>query len=263
MSRNRAFLRLAALFLLLPIGAAAQVDRGSIKGLVHDEQNAIVPNATLNLKNEATGVVSSSRSLPSGEYSFVSLPAGSYTLTSSATAFGKSVQTHILVTVGSVSSLDVTLHPANVETTVSVSAIGDTVDTETSEIGTAITPREIEDLPVPMSSDMRNPLSFVALTPGVNGSTPGADQDYRLHISGSPSQSNEVYIDGIPIVNTAVAGDVSLNHPPIDAISQFKIVNNQPKCAIRGWPAVPCRSHSNPVRTARTEHSLSTSRMTS
>lgn len=229
MSCKRAFLFCAALAIAsLSLTAVAQVDRGTIKGVVHDEQNAVVPGATVTLKNESTGVTRTSSSLSSGEYSFVSLPAGTYVLTTESNAFGKSVLQHILVTVGTTSSLDVTLHPANVNATVEVSSVGNTVDTETSDVGTAITPLEMQDLPVPMSNDMRNPLSFVTLTPGVNGSTPGAEPDYRLHISGSPSNSNEVYIDGIPIVNTATAGDVSLNHPPIDAVSQFKIVNNNP-----------------------------------
>ena len=227
MSRKPVLLALAATSsILITISMGAQVDRGSIRGVVRDSSSAVVPGAAISLKNEATGVVLNTKSLPSGEYSFVSLPAGTYTLTTVSSQFSQSVQQHVLVTVGSVSSLDITLQPAGVETSVQVSSGSQTVDTETSEIGTSVTPREIADLPVPMSSDMRNPLSFVTLTPGVNGSTPGADPDYRLHISGSPSDSNEVYIDGIPIVNTATAGDVSLNHPPIDAISQFKIVNN-------------------------------------
>ena len=100
------------------------------------------------------------------------------------------------------------------------------VETETSDIGTAITPEEIKDLPLSLSGDMRNPLNFVLLTPGVAGSTPGATPDYRLHISGSVSYANEVYIDGVPIMNTSLAGDISLNHPPIDSISQFKLINS-------------------------------------
>ena len=33
-------------------------------------------------------------------------------------------------------------------------------------------------------------------------------------------------IDGIPIVNTELSGDISNNHPPVDAIGQFKLINN-------------------------------------
>ena len=212
--------------LLSPLAASAQADRGSVKGVVHDEQNAAIPNARLTLQNESTGTQVHSVSLAGGDYSFSNLNPGSYSLTIEAPGFGKTVQQHLVVAVGSTTPLELTLHAATVDQVITVSSANDSVDTQTSEIGTVITPREIQDLPVPMSNDMRNPLSFVTLTPGVAGSEPGASPDYRLHISGSPSSSSEVYIDGIPIVNTNLQGDASLNHPPIDAISEFKIVNN-------------------------------------
>ncbi len=212
--------------LLSPLAASAQADRGSIKGVVHDQQNASIPNAQLTLQNESTGTQLHSVSLAGGDYSFSNLNPGVYTLTIEAQGFGKTVQQHLVVAVGSTTPLDLTLRTASVDQVITVSSADDSVDTQTSEIGTVITPREIQDLPVPMSNDMRNPLSFVTLTPGVAGSEPGPSPDYRLHISGSPSDSNEVYIDGVPIVNTNLQGDASLNHPPIDAISEFKIVNN-------------------------------------
>lgn len=212
--------------LLSPLAASAQADRGSIKGVVHDQQNASIPNAQLTLQNDSTGTQLHSVSLAGGDYSFSNLNPGVYTLTIEAQGFGKTVQQHLVVAVGSTTPLDLTLRTASVDQVITVSSADDSVDTQTSEIGTVITPREIQDLPVPMSNDMRNPLSFVTLTPGVAGSEPGPSPDYRLHISGSPSDSNEVYIDGVPIVNTNLQGDASLNHPPIDAISEFKIVNN-------------------------------------
>ena len=84
----------------------------------------------------------------------------------------------------------------------------------------------MKNLPVSLSGDMRNPLNFVVLTPGVSGSQPGATPDYRLHFSGSVSFANEVYIDGIPLMNTNLSGDVAADHPPIDAISQFEVITS-------------------------------------
>ncbi len=217
---------LAASLLGLPLSALAQSGLGSIKGQVQDEQHDAAPGADLTLRNEATGVEVHSKSLNSGDYTFSNLGPGLYTLTTVTPGFGKSVQQHIAVAVGTTTTLAVTLHAANVEQTVTVTADNAGVETQTSEISTVVTPREIADLPVPMSSDSRNPLSFVTLTPGVVGSAPGANPDYRLHISGSPSDSNEVYIDGVPIINTNLEGDASLDHPPIDAIGEFKIENN-------------------------------------
>lgn len=212
--------------LLTPMQSWAQADRGVVRGQVQDTQDAIVPNAQLTLKNEATGVVVTTTSGTSGQFNFLSLSPGAYTLTIEAPGFSKSVQQHIEVGVGTTVALTETLQPGQVEQTVTVSSAAATIETQTSDIGTTITPQEIKDLPVSLNADMRNPLNFVILTPGVAGSVPGASPDYRLHISGSVSYSNETYIDGIPIMNTDQGGAIGYNHPPIDAIGQFKLINN-------------------------------------
>ena len=204
----------------------AQADRGAIKGEIQDTQHANIPDAQITLKNEATGVVVTTTSGSSGQFNFLNLSAGVYTVTSMAKGFNTSVQQHVTVGVGSTFGITVTLQPGQVEQTVTVSGNAATVETQTSDIGTVITPQEIKDLPVSLNGDMRNPLNFVTLTPGVSGSTPGPSPDYRLHISGSSSYANEVYIDGVPVMNTNLGGDIGANHPPIDAIGQFKIINN-------------------------------------
>lgn len=203
-----------------------QAYRGAIKGEVHDPQNAAVPGAQVTLKNEATGIVANTTSESSGQFNFLDLSPGVYTVTVEAKGFNTSTQQHVNVGVGQTLPLVVTLEAGSVQQTVTVTANSAAVESQTSDIGTTITPEQIKDLPLSLSGDMRNPLNFVLLTPGVYGSTPGPTPDYRLHVSGAPSYSNEVYIDGIPVANTNLAGDISLNHPPIDSIGEFKIVND-------------------------------------
>lgn len=204
----------------------AQADRGAIKGEVQDSQKANIPSAKITLKEESTGVVLDAVAGDAGQFSFLNLLHGVYTLTVAAPGFHTSTQNSIVVDVGRTIGLVVTLQPGQVTETVNVLSTAAAVDTQTSDIGTTVTSKEIEDLPVTLTGDMRNPLSFVTLTPGVSGSVPGNTPDYRLHISGSSSFSNEVYIDGIPVSNTNLPGDISTNHPPIDAVSEFKLVNN-------------------------------------
>ena len=136
------------------------------------------------------------------------------------------MQRNIIVGVGQTLALEVVLQIGQVSQTVTVAANTGQLETETSDIGTEISPEEIKDLPVSLQGDMRNPLNFVLLTPGVSGSEPGATPDYRLHISGSVSFADEVYIDGVPLMDTNLAGYVDLDHPPIDAVSEFKLINN-------------------------------------
>lgn len=212
--------------LILPCGLMAQIDRGAINGEILDPQKAAVAGANLTLKEEAKGVTAATVSGATGQFNFLNISPGTYTLSTSAKGFSTSVKQHIVVGVNSTVALTVTLQPGAVDQTVTVSESAATVETETSDIGTVITPREIKDLPLSLNGDSRNPLSFVLLTPGVDGSTPGASPDYRLHISGSASFSNEVFIDGIPVSNTDLPGSIGSNHPPVDAISQFKVINN-------------------------------------
>jgi hypothetical protein len=209
-----------------PASSWAQVNLGAIKGQVEDLQHAVVPGAALTLVNEANATTRTAASNTSGEYSFLNLSPGSYTLTSAAKGFSTSVQQHIAVGTGATVALNVSLQAGEVKQTFTVSANAAAVETQTSDINTVITPEEIKNLPVSLNGDMRNPLNFVVLTPGVSGSTPGATPDYRLHFSGSPSEGDEVYVDGVPEMNANDAGDISLDHPPIDAISQFKVITN-------------------------------------
>jgi hypothetical protein len=211
---------------MLPQGALAQLNLGSIKGEVQDAQQAAVPGAHLTLRDSTTGITLNSVSGASGEYQFLELSPGTYTLTAVVSGFTTSVHQDIHVRTGSTVVVNVALQPGQVQQTVTVQANAAALETETSDIGTTISPEEMKDLPVSLSGDMRNPLNFVLLTPGVSGSEPGATPDYRLHISGSVSYADEVYVDGVPIMNTDLAGDVSNNHPPIDSISQFKLINN-------------------------------------
>ncbi len=210
----------------LPSRMWGQVNLGAIRGETQDAQHAVVPNVQLSLKNDATGVIAIGRSGPTGQFSFLDIAPGVYTLTAVATGFSTNVQEHIVVGVGSTVALAVTLQVGQARETVTVAGNEAVLETQTSDIGTVISPQEIKDLPVSMNGDMRNPVNFVVLTPGVSGSAPGAEPDYRLNVAGSPSYGDEVYIDGVPVMNTTEPGNITNNHPPIDAISQFKLITS-------------------------------------
>ena len=204
----------------------AQLNLGSIQGQVGDVQHAAIPAARLTLRNEETGVTATAASGASGQFAFLNISPGKYTLTSEAQGFTTSVEQHIVVGTGNAVAENITLSPGGVQQTVTVQADAAHVETESSDINTVITPEEIKDLPVSLNADSRNPLNFVVLTPGVSGSEPGPSPDYRLHFSGSVSYANEVYIDGVPILETNLAGNIAQNHPPLDAISQFKVITS-------------------------------------
>jgi len=68
----------------------------------------------------------------------------------------------MVVEVGKTITLSLMLRPGEVKDVVTVTTNLAEVETQTSDIGTSVTPQEIKDLPVPLSGDSRNPLSFRA-----------------------------------------------------------------------------------------------------
>src|ERR1700689_1986474 len=77
-----------ALLSLLCAAALAQTISGDLTGTVFDASGAIVANATVSAKNDATGVETSSKTTSTGEYRLSNLPGGSYTVSVAAAGFG-------------------------------------------------------------------------------------------------------------------------------------------------------------------------------
>lgn len=217
---------LCCCFAAMGISAYAQIDRGIITGIVTDPQNATVAGAKIALTNPATGANLEATTESSGSFTFVGLVPGQYGITCEMRGFKKFVQEAVAVDVGRTTHVAVSLQPGAVYESVTVTERAPLLDSETSDVGTSVTRREIINLPVPLTSDSRNPLSFVVLTPGVSGSIPGATPDLRLHVNGTPTGSSEVYIDGIPESDTNLSGNIQANHPSIEAIGEFKTSNN-------------------------------------
>src|ERR1700686_5028156 len=86
-----------ALLALLAVTCYAQFS-GSIQSTVQDPASAVVPNAKIQLKNAQTGVVTATVSDSEGNYRFVSLAPGTYTISVEAVGFNTSTVTFTLET---------------------------------------------------------------------------------------------------------------------------------------------------------------------
>ena len=87
--------------LLLAGTALAQVDRGTITGIVTDSSGAVVPGVTITVTNVGTGIATRVVTNATGTYSVPLLPAAVYRLTAEREGFKKYTQTNITVSVGS------------------------------------------------------------------------------------------------------------------------------------------------------------------
>ena len=88
--RTRAQLFFAALLTaLLSVAASAQSTGGRITGRVTDPSGAVVPDATVTITNDATGVSNHTESNKNGDYAFPTVAVGTYTIEFEASGFKK------------------------------------------------------------------------------------------------------------------------------------------------------------------------------
>ena len=109
-----------AVLLLAALTAHAQF-RASIQGTVTDPDGAVVPNAKLELKDNATNQVQNATSDASGVYNFNALPADAFTLTTTAAGFKQNVIQNLHVIPEQPNSVDVKLALGESSTTVTAS----------------------------------------------------------------------------------------------------------------------------------------------
>src|SRR5215218_5674154 len=130
---------LCALFLLtLTAGARAQF-RAAVQGTVTDPSGAVVPQATLTLRNNETGRVQTAESGDEGFYRISELPPGTYTLTVEKAGFKKTTFENLTVNAEQVQGVDVVLTAGEVAETVTVTSEGQvTLDTESANVDRAI-----------------------------------------------------------------------------------------------------------------------------
>jgi hypothetical protein len=161
--------RVLSLVLILLGAAWAQQNLGVIVGKVTDPSSAVVAGATVTLTDEATGVKRNATTGASGNYAFGGLPFGNYDIVVEAKGFRKLVQTGVRVYVGESLTLDLALEIGSVDQTVEVTATAPLVEKNTSDLGTVVDAKQMQDLPLSVSGNMRSPESFILLAPGVAG----------------------------------------------------------------------------------------------
>ncbi|HZQ52469.1 MAG TPA: TonB-dependent receptor [Bryobacteraceae bacterium] len=185
--------RLVGLLVLTALSLACLLGQtlttGDLAGVVRDITGAVVPAATVTLRNTDTGQVRTVDANASGEYRFTTLPAGNYEISANTPAL-KSDTNKLRISIGQVASLDLTLKPAGSTQVVQVTEAAPLVQNENGNIATAYNPRELENLPAP-GNDM---TAYAFTAPGVTISTGGGYGDFSVF--GLPGVSNLFTING-------------------------------------------------------------------
>ena len=234
------FFTLAMAVLLFTAGAQAQVATASINGTVSDQSGAVIPGATVTLKNVATNVERNTTTNNSGNYVLVNINPGLYTLTVHKDGFSTESQPQFELQVNQNSTLDFGLRVGSSVETVTVEAAGAGLQTSTSELGAVIDRKSVNDLPL----NGRNFTQLLNLTPGVstvNTAQNGGNQQFAGNtigsfsfpsINGQTNRSNLFLVDGL---NDQESFSSTYSVPPIiDDIQEFKVDSHNDQAQFGG-----------------------------
>jgi hypothetical protein len=201
--------------------AFAQSDRGTITGTVADASGSLIPDAKVTIVNTETGTHSDTATTATGNYTVPSLPVGAYSLTVEHPGFSKYQQTNLKVQVAVTTRVDVVLQVGQATQSVEVSAESTLLKTESAEQSTTVSGDLINNLPINFAigaGAVRNPLSFVQLSPGASISGWNT-----IKVNGNPTGTFKIMFEGQESSSTLDARVSDESQPSVEAIQEFTL----------------------------------------
>jgi carboxypeptidase family protein/TonB-dependent receptor-like protein len=210
-----------ALFLAPAIAAQTQSTTGTIEVVVTDPNGAVVPGATVAIKNLDTNLTRTETTDENGRFVALALPSGFYSVTVSKTGFSTAELPRAQLTVGQALNVPVSLKVSDVGGTVTISATP-TVDTLKTQVSSTINETAVSTTPILG----RKFEDLLTLTPGVSV-TQGPDGD-EINFAGQRGIFNNVSLDGGDYNNGFFGEQLGGQRAAIDitleAVKEFQVV---------------------------------------
>ncbi len=190
------------LFLLVSTGLLF-AQSAQVSGYVKDQTGANVPNASVELRNQSTGIRQSTVTNKEGIYSVPYLVPGTYVATVQAKGFRTLTQQGVVLHVGDRVGLNFSLKVGSANEAITVTAGPGNINTESASVSTVVDRQFVENMPL----NGRSFQSLILLTPGVVG-VPNAFNGGQgeFSVNGQRTESNYYTVDG-------VSATVGQDHP--------------------------------------------------
>jgi hypothetical protein len=201
----------------------AQGTSGELVGLVSDPSGSALPNATVDLVEESTGVRATKTTEANGQYRFSNLLVGKYDLSVSAAGFTTSTFKAISVELNKTSTQNVSLAVGGVSQSVDVVEAAETIDTSTAQIQSNFSSKLAADLPI-ASFPAGGVLNLSLLGAGV-ANAGGVGIGEGPSVGGQRPYNNNFTIEGIDNNEKTTTG--ALIYVPNDAVGEFTLMQNQ------------------------------------
>ncbi len=189
-----------------------------IHGTITDSTGAVLPGVNVVAFNAGNGISRSVVTGADGNYEFIQLPIGTYSITASKDGFKKYQSHGITLVLDQNYALPIQLELGTATETVNVEANPVQVETTSNQLGAVVSGKTIVDMPLLG----RNWIQLQQLQTGVVGTSDRFGDTFATN--GSQAQQNSYLIDGID------DNDITLNDrlliPSPDAIAEFDMVTN-------------------------------------
>ncbi|MFN7945459.1 MAG: carboxypeptidase regulatory-like domain-containing protein [Blastocatellia bacterium] len=220
------------LFLTLLSGFATLTalaqSNATLQGTVTDPSGSAVTNATIIVRNTATGLERTVQTDSAGSYQIAALPPGSYRVEVQAQGFSPQILNNVTLEVSSNVVQNIQLKVGNVTQEVNVTSDAPVVETTTITVGQVINQKTVQEIPL-------NGRHFVDLglliagsvTPPQNGflTAPLRGQgSFAFNTAGNREDTVNFMINGINL-NDQVQNQITFQ-PSINTVQEFKVDNS-------------------------------------
>lgn len=237
-----------------PARAQETVNTATVSGRVVDQQNAVLPGATVTARELDTNVARDATTDNEGRFRFTYLKVGRYEITVQLQGFADATR-RVTLTLGSAFDLPITLQLPTLDSQVVVTADTTFIEAARSQIAATVSRDEVQATPL----NGRNFLDLALLAPGVSPANVASTQVFAetsavpgggVSVGSQRNMSNNFIVDGLSANDDAAA----LSGMPysVDAIDQFQVVTSGGQAelgrALAGYFSVVTRSGTNRTR---------------
>jgi hypothetical protein len=200
----------------------------SVQGTVTDASGAVLPNASITVRNQSTGEERSTVTDSAGQYLVPSLPVGDYRIEVKAQGMQTTVVNQLALSVSTTVRQDFSLNVAATSTTVETTAVAPVVQSTTIEMGGVVNERTVQEIPL----NGRHFVDLAELLPGtVTAPASGfltaplrGQGSFAFNTAGAREDQVNYMINGINL------SDPNQNQitfqPTINTVDEFKIDNS-------------------------------------
>jgi outer membrane receptor protein involved in Fe transport len=228
--RVRKFVNVALtvfVFVMVAVPALAQ-STAVLQGKVTDPKGAVIPNATILVRNEATSLERTAQTDGEGNYQVAALPVGKYRVEVKAPGFQTATASRLSVEVARTVVQNFQLEVGDISQTVEVTSDAPVIESATTSVGTVINQRTVQEIPL-------NGRHFVDLglllpgsvTPPQNGflTAPLRGQgSFAFNTAGNREDTVNFMINGVNL-NDMVQNQITFQ-PSINTVQEFKADNS-------------------------------------